>query len=439
MGISNAHVWGTNTGTEAIQPFPPISDYVDGTIEWLACGGPLSHLLTWTAPSPLTDILTAAAAACYVAAAASDAEDPTRWGQRTGAVPGPGETTFRERIHLSANLPHLPFPGRHWGSKATWGYTRDTSAGSSSTETTELRQNEHVLVGKRVFTNQDVYNAGDTVNICAQLWTLAGDEDPERFVVAQSFPIDNPSRVTQRVLRYGTACARLDRELDDGRKPICVTGFPHQVPGVAAVNFPLVAAPFVMIGEDSSVLLDPGPSNPAGIAALRLPNRVLAFACPPSTHIKLAIFHRGTPVHVRAISANGAAVAHAVTPSSADVVHQLSLTGPEIIRVELDPRKGESYLAGICVDKRMINAEKWKGVSAYYGGSFRLPLNEPNGKWAVVVVSQSVDNTPTNGDPIAAAGKLGGIVDSANVTETGQCACEILFDATFDVATVVLQ
>ena len=69
---------------------------------------------------------------------------------------------------------------------------------------------------------------------------------------------------------------------------------------------------------------------------------------------------------------------------------------------------------------------------------FRLPLNEPDGKWAVVVVSQSLDNTPTNGDPITAARKLGGIVDSANVSETGECACEILFDATFDVATVVV-
>jgi hypothetical protein len=36
-----------------------------------------------------------------------------------------------------------------------------------------------------------------------------------------------------------------------------------------------------------------------------------------------------------------------------------------------------------------------------------------------------------DGDPIAAARKLGGIVDSANVTETGQCVCEILYDDTF--------
>ena len=439
MAISNAHVWGSDLGTEAIQPFPPVSDYVGGTIEWLACGGPLSHLFTWTAPSPLTDILTGAAAACWIAAAASDAEDPNRWGQRTSAVPAPGVTTARERIHLAAELPRLPFPGRHWSGKAKWDYTRQTTAGAANAAISEARPNEHVLVGKRVFTDRDVYSAGDTVRICAQIWTPAGEREPERFVVAHSFPVKEPGRTTQRVLQPGVLCARLDRALDEGRKPICVHGFPHQVAGVAAVNFPLIAAPFVLIGEDSSVLLDPGPGNAAGVTAVRLPRRVLAFACPPSTHVELAIFHRGVPVRARAVSANGVTVDQAVTPPDPDVVHRLRLTGPEIIRVELDGREGESYLAEICVDKRMIDVEKWKGVSTYYTGSFRLPLNEPDGKWAVVVVTQSLDNTPTNGDPIAAARKLGGIVDSANVSETGECACEILFDHTFDVATIILQ
>ena len=48
-----------------------------------------------------------------------------------------------------------------------------------------------------------------------------------------------------------------------------------------------------------------------------------------------------------------------------------------------------------------MSVEKWKGIPTYYGGSFRLPLNEPDGKWAVVVVSQSLGNTP--GDPVSGA------------------------------------
>lgn len=438
MAISNAHVWDGDIGDDVIQPFPSKRDYVGGTIEWLACGGPLSHILTWTAPSPTTAILTSAAAAAWVAAAASDAEDPTRWGQRTGPVPRPGVKTIRERIHIDAPLPRLPFAGRHWESKATWGYTRDTTAGSSSVETTEVRPNEHVLVGKRVFTHREVYSPGATVNICSQIWTPAGDKDPERFVVAHSFPIKSPERVIQRVLHPGTACADIDKRLDYNRKPLCVRGFKHQLEGVAAVNFPILAAPFILIGEDSSVLLDPGPDNPTDVTALRLPDRILAFACPPSTHIELTVFHRGSPVRARAISANGATVSEEATPSDANVVHKLRLSGPEIIRVELAPGRSKSYLAGICADKHMIDVRKWKGVSNYYGGSFRLPLREPDGKWAVVVVSQSLDNTPTNGNPITAARRLGGIMDSANVTETGECVCEVLFDATFDVETVEL-
>ncbi|KAK4450909.1 hypothetical protein QBC34DRAFT_459245 [Podospora aff. communis PSN243] len=442
MAMSNAHVWGTDAGAQVIQPFPSAMDYVGGIVEWLACGGPLSHLLTWTAPSPLTAILTTAAAGGWVAAAASDAEDPTRWGQRTGPVPAPGVTTIRERVQISAPLPRLPFPGRNWSSTAKWSYTRETSAGSSHVETAAPRPNEHVLVGKRVFTQRNVYNAGDPVHICAQIWTPLGQRaaDRERFVVAHAFPLSDPSRITQRVLGLTPACEEVDKILDRARRPICVRGFPHQVPSLPVINFPLVAAPFVLIGEDSSVLLDPGPTNPSGVTAVRLPpKRTLAFACPPSTHVQLSVFHRGKPVRATAISANGNAVDSDITPDSSSTLHTLNLAGPEIIRVELDPHGGESYLATICVDKRRLESvEKWKGFSTYYGGGFRLPIKEPDGKWAVVVVSQSLDNTPTGGDPITAARKLGGIVDSANVTETGECACEILYDATFDVETVVL-
>lgn len=435
MALSNAHVYGTDTGHDAIQPFTPVSDYIGGAVEWLACGGPLSHLFFWTAPTPLTGILTAAAAGAWIAAAASDAEDPNRWGQRVTPVPAPGVTTHREQIHLEADVPRIPFPGRHWSAATRWDYTRSTSAGTSGASIEQERPNEHVLVGKRVFTDQDVYGGGQTVRICAEIWPDAGDKTPERFVVAHSFPIKDPSRVVQRVLRPGAICARIDDAGGAPRGRVCIQGIPHQVDGLAQVNFPIVAAPFVFIGEDSSVLLDPGPGNPSGVTALRLPGRPLAFACPPSTHVELAVFHSGKPIHVTAISANNSIVDQADSPGQPGVAHTITLDGPEIVRVVLDAGEGDGYLAGVCVDKRRLDVRPWKGVSTYYTGTFALPLNEPDGKWAVVVVTQSLDNTPTGGDPIQAARQLGGIVDSANVVETGECACEILFDHTFDVKT----
>jgi hypothetical protein len=60
-------------------------------------------------------------------------------------------------------------------------------------------------------------------------------------------------------------------------------------------------------------------------------------------------------------------------------------------------------------------------------------MQEPAGKWAVVVISQSMDLSPTGGDPIAAARRLGGIVNSANIQEEEECVCTMLFDHTFDV------
>lgn len=440
MAISNAHVYGSDIGHEAIQPFTPTSSYVGGALEWLACGGPLSNLFFWTAPSPLTGILTAAAAACWAAAAASDAEDPSRWGQRTGPVPAPGVTTQREQVHLEAEVPRIPFPGRHWSAQTKWGYTRFTSAGSTNVSTSVTRSNEHVLIGKRVFTDRDTYGGGDTVRICAEIWTPAGERNPERFVVATSFPVEDPSRIVQRVLLPNAICGRIDYDNDPTRTPICVNGFAPQVAGLTAVNFPIVAAPFVFIGSDSSALLFAGaPGNPSGVTALRLPARTLIFACPPSTHVQLKVFHGGKSVQATAISANGNKVDQVSTAATAGVVQTILLTGPEIVRVALDADGGEAYLAEVCVDKRQISVEKWKGVSNYYTGTFPLAVNERDGKWAVVVVTQSVDDTPTGGDPLTAASKLGGIVDSANVVETGECACEILFDATFDVSTAILK
>lgn len=439
MALSNAHVYGDDIGNDAVQPWLSVGSYVGGTFQWLLCGGPLSHLFFWTAPTPLTDILTGAAAAAWVAAAASDAEDPNRWGQRTTPPPPAGATTGRERVRLEAGVPHLPFPGRRWAAKARWDYSRETTAGPIDGSITEERPNDHALVGKRVFTDRDAYTGGDTVRICAEIWTPAGKRTPERFVVAHSFPVRDPARRTRRVLLPGALCARVDASLEPNRKPACRQGFNPQVPGVATVNFPLLAPPFVLIGQGSTVLLDASaPGNPSGRTALRIPDSPLPITCPPSTHVELTVFHHNRPIRATAISANGDTAAQVDSTGATGVVQTLRLIGPEITRVVVEGGGGEGYIAEICVDKRRLNPEPWKGVSSYYSGTFTLPLDEPDGRWAVVVVTQTIDDTPTGGDPIRAAGSLGGIVDSANVVETGECSCEVLFDHTFDVRAIVI-
>jgi hypothetical protein len=426
MALSNAHVYGDDIGAEGIQPWLPTDEYIGAAIGWLACGGPLSHLFFWTAPSAATAILDTAAAIAWLAVSASDAEDPSRWGQRTTAVPPAGAQTERETVHLKAEVPHLPFPGRTWKTKTNWEYTRIATSGSTIGTIDAERLNEHTLIGKRVFSDRATYRGGERVRICAEIWTRASEKIQELFVVANCFPIADPSRITRRVLVRNNICERLDGALEKERKPVCIHGFTPQIPGVAQMLFPVVEAPFRIWSSAPATVIQG--------ASLGIPaDAAIHIAVPPSTHVELEVFHGGTRIRARAISANGDVVDEATSTDEEGVTQKLRLTGPEIVRVDVDGGSGKGFLSSMCTDKRRISVDRWKGRSAYYTSTFDLPLQEPAGKWAVVVISQSMDMSPTGGDPIAAARRLGGVVNSANVQEQGECTCTLLFDHTFEV------
>ena len=384
------------------------------------------HLFFWTAPSAATAILDVAATAAWLAAIGSDAEDPNRWGQRTTAVPPAGALTERETVHLKAEVPFLPFPGRTWKAKTNWDYTRIATSGSTNGTIDAERENEHTLIGKRVFSDRPTYRGGDRVRICAEMWTHARDKVQELFVVANCFPIADPSRITRRVLVRNNICERVDGALEKERKPVCIHEFTPQITGVAQMLFPVVQAPFrIWSSAPSTIIKGTSLGIPAGAA--------IHIAVPPSTHVELDVFTRGTRIRARAISANGNVVADATSTDEPEVIQKLRLTGPEIVRVDVDGGDGKGFLSAICTDKHRISVEQLHGRSTYYTGTFDLALQEPAGKWGVVVISQSLDMSPTGGDPIAAARRLGGIVNSANVHEQGECMCSLLFDHTFDV------
>jgi hypothetical protein len=433
MALSNAHVYGSDIGNDAIQPWLPTDTYLAATVMALTCGI-AAYAFTETTPSALTTGLAAAAAGVWAAAAASDAEDPSRWGQRTGPVPPAGQVTSSEQIRIAAQVPRLPFPGREWQAEASWDYARVTSGGVLTTSTTQPRPNEHVLIGKRVLTDRQAYLAGDTVRICAQLFTDPKHLPRDRFVVAHSFPIADPSRITRRVLVPDpTVC----RDTLAPGEPICVRGFAPQIPGLSLMCFRIIAPPFILSsGAPTTELLDASEaSNPSHVNALRLPKSAkLKIACPPSTHVELGVFHAGQPIEAVAIAANGREVDRASTSGPSGAAETLVLSGLEIVRLELSLVKpgpdDAAYLFSICVDKRALTH---RADAGYYTGTFALDWNESPGRWGVMVVSQTIDDTPNGGNPISGARKLGGIVDSANLVETSECVCEVLFDATFDV------
>lgn len=445
MALSNAHVYGSETGNDVIQPWLPSSEYLEAALKYLTCGPILSHLLFWTAPSPLTVLLTGAAAGAWTAAILSDAEDPSRWGQRVGAAPPASDRTEREVVRLKVpDVPDMPFPGRVWKAKTEWDYERVTTSGTTSESTSDERLNEHVLVGKRVITNLDTYYPGDRVTICANLLTPASNKTLDRFVVAHCFPIAEPERIIKRVLVPDNgACTRIAYQYEENYKPACVNGFASQIPGISQIIFPLMAPPFIILSSASITQLLPttDPNNPSGVDVLQIPARdALKVVCPPSTHVTLDVFHLGEVLTAKAFSANGTLADHTTTSKTLGTVETLELSGPEIVRVELSGGKGDGYLAAICADKRHWPAgAQGPGThlpnlrSRYYTGALDLAVSEPPGKWAVVAVSQTIDATPTNGDPVQAARLLGGIVDSANVIASRECACSVLFDHVFDV------
>jgi hypothetical protein len=131
---------------------------------------------------------------------------------------------------------------------------------------------------------------------------------------------------------------------------------------------------------------------------------------------------------------HGSRVAQTTAQASQGQVETLELEGPEIVRGEVAGGGGEGFLSQFCVDKRRIEIERGKARSAYYTGSVDLASAEPAGTWGVAVVSQTLDVTPTDGDPVQAAHRLGGIVDSANIVERSECSCTLLYDETFEVA-----
>lgn len=451
MALSNAHVYGQDVGNDAIQPWLPTQEYLEATAVYLTCGGPLTHLFTWTAPSPLTGILTGAAAAAWVAAIASDAEDPSRWGQRTGTVPASGVLTRREDVAVHATVPSMPFPGRGWVAETAWKYTRTTSGpGAATTATVEARRaNDHVLLGKRVLTDRPTYRAGQQVRICAELLSRGVRSSPshevftpppvERFVVAHCFPVRRPDRLVKRVLVADQSgrCGKVEPQ-----RPVCVRGFEPQIAGHQQMTFRIVADPFILFSEALStrLMFATESANPSGVDAVRLPGSApLSISCPPSTHVSLDVFRYGRAVRAVAYSANGRQAASATTTQPQGTLESLSLKGIEIVKVVLQG-DSEAFLAGICADKRPVPREldgRLLGRTTYTG-TLDLAASEPAGIWGVIVVSQTLDQTPTGSDPVEAARSLGGIVDSAHVVENGTCRCTMLFDATFTVTRAEL-
>lgn len=434
MAISNAHVWGTDTGKDVIQPWMPTAEYLEAVVKLLACGGFVSFLVDTTLPSPLTAGLAAAAAGAWVAAAASDAEDPVRWGQGQTS-PQQGTLTDSELIGIKADIPLEPWPGLPYSMRADWSYRRETTSGSLDAAITEQRPNEHVLVTKRVSTERDSYAGGERVRFCAELVTERANRAEDYLVVAHAFPLDGSDRAVHRILTPGR-CRR--RPGGGPRDETCYEGFPPPAkPGEPAeVPIDLGKARFVAPREG---LRYSGPiAFPGGppVATLRFPPQgtVIEFAGAAAVTIDVLHFHSAVSAIAR--DAAGTVLDTDQGTEQQGAIQRLSLTGPGIATVELAGGGNEAEVIRVCViefgesddDDLPPRARRFT-----YTGSFDLGLHEDPNRWGVSAWVQTVNNVPPGTDPFIAAQTIGGLTASHDIQTLATCLTVMLLDHAFDV------
>ena len=430
MAMSNAHVWGSTTGLDVIQPWMPVDEYLEAAAKLLLCG-PAAFIVDTTVPSPLTAGLAAAAAAAFAAAAASDAEDPHRWGQRVTGAPGGGATTSAEVVNLAANVPETPFAGIAYTVETDWRYERQTSGGTLNDRIAEERPNEHLLVGKRVWTDRTEYGAGDRIDVCAEITV----PDPKRhagdfFVVATLHSLPDATQAMRRVLVPGQ-CGVAQRRTKD----VCFRGFgPPAKPGGSAA-FPLTEGAYTLYSSASSRFVPPAGGSTLPILDLSSRDSVLV-SFTPATRVRVRVIQGAGPrVTVAARNSAGVVVATASSTGANPNGETLTLEADEIVAVRIFTKGERNALVGVCSSrgKPTHQPDGKKFPRFTYTGSVDLDLRAQRGEWGVMLSVQSVNTYPPDADPSESAPHLGGITTSANMANLGGCVIIELLDHVFNV------
>jgi hypothetical protein len=430
MALSNAHVWGEETGLDVIQPWLPVDEYIEAGIKLLLCGPTVSYLAEWEWPSPLTVGLAAGAAAAAAAAAASDEEDPSRFGQRTTS-PGAEELTEAEVIDLEADFAEKPYPGLPYSLETSWDYKRFTDQGELTSSVEEERKNQHVIRSKRVWTDRGKYRRGDRVDICAEIVGLSGKAPSDYYVVAQCFPLSDRNRVKSRVLRP-CRCEEAP-ELDF----FCFKAFPKRVTTRVQENeFPFYVGPYRVDGPGSPQFDNPG-TGPGPALRIPLDEALQIRVTPLVDEVEVYVSHFNKPVRVQALNQLDQIVDSVESGEEEGEIKALELEGKGINRLVVTGGGGEGFVHGLCVDPdrkgHQAEQQKQQERAFQYCGTLELGVGEDPAEWGITLNVQTVDYSRRDVDPITAAQNIGGMPVSQNVADLGGCVLVLLLDHVFDV------
>ena len=425
MALSNAHVWGEDVGDDVIQPWLPTDEYLEGLVKILACG-PYAFLLDGTMPSPLTAALTAAAAGAWIAAAASDDEDPNRWGQRKTDPPS-NSKTINEKINIKTKVPEFPFAGYPYTTDVSWKYSRITDNGNFNVEKTEKQVNRHVLLEKKVWTEKSNYYPGDQVRICGEIATNTTSNPEDYFVVAHCYPTKNPDRVIPRILTPGNC------KVPGDKIEVCFHGFDSVgKPGDDIIGFPFSIGDFEFFGK-YAWLRGPFPDIVGDNSTVLEFSNTLVISFPDCSEVELDIFLTSYWVRFYALNEDGVIIDKQDSTGEQNKLQKIKLSGPNIRSVFCSADGAGAHIVGACITRKVESKRFEKENRFQYSGTLDLPVSEPKDKWNVVLFVQTVDNSPPGTKPEVAAQRLGGITTSANIGSAAICTGVMILDHVFDV------
>jgi hypothetical protein len=426
MALSNAHVWGFDLGNDIVQPFIPVGEFVEAGVKLLTCGPVISFLSEGRPPSGLTTVLTAAAEAAWIAAAASDVKDPHRRGEEGTPPAQPGELTTSEAVRFSAEPDGVPLPGAPFEADVAFEFERRTDLATYPFTVTERVANEHVLVRRRIFTDQPSYAPGRTVEILALVETASADRPDAFHVVAHLSPTADPDRRVTRVL-HPTTCERI---------PFQCTGFPGHEPDEPA-TFPFEEDGLTFQARQPGVFRDRWPLDaPDGEIELQFPG-LLEIDIPASTRadVRLVQF-TSDQIVLLGLDAEGTVVDQAVTPGTQGVEHVLTVRGPRLERLVLRGGHNEALLLEVCrtpldiIELRAVNPDN---RIFCYRGRYTLDPDEPKGSWGALLSVQTVNTVPPGVPAADAAQTIGGIESAPIASTSAACVIVLALDELFDV------
>jgi hypothetical protein len=427
MALSNAHVWGSDLGSDIVQPFLPTGEFLEAGVKLLTCGPVISFLAEGKLPRGLTAVLTGAAAAVWAAAVASDVKDPQRRGQEATLPAEPGERTSTESVRFDAEPKGLPLPGTPYHAAVLWEYSRQTNRAAYPFAVSETRVNEHVLVYNHIWTNRPNYPAGAVVDILAML-EASGVDRPDAFhVVAHLASSKQPERRISRVLQPATC----------GRVPFLCVNFADQKPDLPS-QFPFQRQGVTFRASRPGTFRDWWPVGaPDGQIELQFPEDGLEIDVLPSSRAEAHVVQfNPKPIVLEAFDQNGVRVDEATTSGDKRVENVLIVRGPAIRHLVLRGGQNQGLLLLVCLTLlKSVTAQPTSERDRIfcYRGQYTLDPTEPPSSWSALLSAQTVNIVAPGMPPALAAATIGGLEGAALAVESAGCLIVLALDKLFDV------